>query len=121
MTRFIALCILLIGIAITPAGSIADPKEEGTGLIFNPGKGDTSDFPKKPAYCPFSGVINEFSLTLFSTISGEVEIVVEDAEGMIVFEDTAELFGGYVIPLEEGIEYGAVYLTIGSRTFVATL
>ncbi|MDE6265607.1 MAG: DUF3244 domain-containing protein [Paramuribaculum sp.] len=122
MKRMIIIMLLFIGAYTMPVYTAADdPKGEKQELKFDPENGGTNGFPQKPAYCPFSGVIDEYSITLFSTVSGEVEITVTDAKGMIVYEDTAELYGGYVIPLEEGIDYGMLYLTIGSRTYKAVL
>ncbi|MDE6264157.1 MAG: DUF3244 domain-containing protein [Paramuribaculum sp.] len=122
MIRLFAIMLLLFGTNILPVYTAADdPKGEKQELKFDPEVGNTTDRPQKPAYCPFSGVIDEYSITLFSTVSGDVEITVIDANGMTVYEDTAELYGGYVIPLEEGIGYGMLYLTIGSRTYKAVL
>ena len=122
MTRLVTVILLLFGTYIMPAYTAADdPKGEKQELKFDPEQIDNTGIPKKPAYCPFSGVIDEYSITLFSTVSGEVEITVTDADGMTVYEDTAELYGGYIIPLEEGIDYGMLYLTIGNRTYKAVL
>ncbi len=122
MARLLKVLLLLIGICALPAYTTADdPKEDKTNLQFNDENGGASGRPMKPAYCPFSGMIDEFSLTLFSTVSGEVEITITDSTGMPVYEDTAELYGGYVIPLEEGVDYSVLYLTIGSRTYKAVL
>ena len=121
MVKVITFIMLIIGACIIPFSATADPEGEGKRIIIEPEVGNTTDRPQKPAYCPFSGVIDEYSITLFSTVSGEVEITVTDATGMTVYEDTAELYGGYVIPLEEGIDYGMLYLTIGNKTYKAVL
>ena len=122
MIRLFAIMLLLFGTNILPVYTAADdPKGEKQEVKFDPEPIDNTGKPKKPAYCPFSGVIDEYSITLFSTVSGEVEITVTDANGMTVYEDTAELYGGYIIPLEEDIDYGMLYLTIGSRTYKAVL
>ena len=121
MARIIAFFIFIFGTLTIAISATSDPEGEGKRIQINPEQTGQTDRPKKPAYCPFSGVINEYSITLFSTVSSEVEITVTDVNGMTVYEDTADLYGGYVIPLEEGIDYGMLYLTIGSKTYKAVL
>ena len=121
MVKVITFIMLIIGACAIPFSATADPEGEGKRIQFDPEQIDNTGIPKKPVYCPFSGVIDEYSITLFSTVSGEVEITITDTNGMTVYEDTAELYGGYVIPLEEGINYGMLYLTIGSKTYKAVL
>lgn len=121
MKRILIILILAFGVISNSLIITADTPTEKKDIKFDPESETVIGRPMKPAYCPFSGVMDEYSITLFSTVSGEVEITVTDANGMPVYEDAAELYGGYVIPLEEGIDYSLLYLTIGSRTYKAVL
>ncbi len=121
MKRILIILILAFGAISNAVTVTADTPAEKKDIRFDPESETVIGRPKKPAYCPFAGVMDEYSITLFSTVSGEVEITITDSTGMPVYEDAAELYEGYVIPLEEGIDYSLLYLTIGSRTYKAVL
>ncbi len=118
MKKIIAFLMLIIGALSVSIPANAE-KQDLRLTPTNPGKDNNK--PKKPLFCPVSGYIEDGCLTLFCTSTGEVEIIMIDETGSIVYNESAVIDGEYCIFLENDINYTYIYITIGSHTFAGEL